>query len=325
MTFTMCCRIIFHENDRRNEIVLNRVTEVEFESSWKELTDRGSLTLPRNVRFFDKYRVKEVFRRGDPVTVFFGYDGNLVKEFEGYISEVSVDIPIVIKFEDEMFNVRKLPVNLISKNISLKELFERMIPGYELDVLEKVQLGAVKLAKTKVGPVLEKLQSDWGLYTYMRGKTVVCGKYYDHESTYKPVKFHLERNCVSTALNYQKKEDISLKIKVVSTLRNGTKITVDNLGDADGNERQLTFYNITVKAELERLGKLEYEKYKQDRFEGSFTAFGIPSVRHGLKAAIKSTLYDDRSGNYYIEKVVKKFSPDGIRQDITLGDRVTTV
>ena len=325
MTLTMCCRIIFQKNDRRNEIVLNRVTETEFESSWKELTSAGTITLPRNVRFFDKNRVREVFRRGDTVTIYFGYDGNLIKEFEGYISEVSADIPIVIKFEDEMFNVRKIPVNFISKNISLKDLLQKTIPGYALDVLEKVQLGAVKLAKTKVGPVLEKLQSDWGLYTYMRGKTVVCGKYYDDESGLPAVVFHLERNCVSTSLNYQKKEDISLKITCVSTLRNGKKIKVENIGDADGNERQLTFYNITVKAELEKLGKLEYEKYKQDRFDGSFTAFGIPSVRHGMKVEIRSTLYDERAGFYYIEKVAKKFSPEGIRQEITLGDRVTTV
>lgn len=322
MTLTMTCKIVFHKNDRRDNIILNRVTEIEYESSWKEMTDRGSLTLPRNVRYFDKYNVREVFRKGDQVTVYFGYDGNNEKEFEGYISEVSADIPIVIKFEDEMFNVRKIPVNYAAANTGLKELLQKIIPGYEIDALEGVQLGAVRLSKTGVGAVLEKLQSDWGLYTYMRGKTLVCGKYYADESQYKPVKFNLERNCVSTALNYKKKEDVSLKIKVVSTLSNGKKIEVDNIGDKDGNERQLTFYNIEIKAELERLGKLEYEKYKVDRFEGSFTAFGIPTVRHGLKVAIASNLYDDRVGNYYIEKVVKKFSPSGIRQDITLGDKV---
>jgi len=322
MTLTMTCKIVFHKNDRRDNIVLNRVTEIEYESSWKEMTDRGSLTLPRNVRYFDKYNVREVFRKGDQVTIYFGYDGINEKEFEGYISEVSADIPIVIKFEDEMFNVRKIPVNYAAANTGLKELLQKIIPGYEIDALEGVQLGAVRLSKTGVGAVLEKLQSDWGLYTYMRGKTLVCGKYYADESQYKPVKFNLERNCVSTALNYKKKEDVSLKIKVVSTLSNGKKIQVDNIGDKDGNERQLTFYNIEIEAELERLGKLEYEKYKVDRFEGSFTAFGIPTVRHGLKVAIASNLYDDRVGNYYIEKVVKKFSPSGIRQDITLGDKV---
>lgn len=321
MTLALTCKIIFHKNDRRGDIVMNQVTEIEFESSFKEMTDRGSLTVPRKVKFFDKYNVKEVFRRGDALTIYFGYDGNNVKEFEGYITEVSADIPVVIKFEDEMYQVKKLPVNFSASNTTLQGLLKTIIPGYSIDALEGVQLGGVRLPKTTVGPVLEKLQSDWGLYTYMKGKQVVCGKYYadDDNST---VKFHLERNCVSTELNYRKKEDVSLKIKCVSTLANGQKITVENIGDADGNERQLTFYNITVKAELERLGKLEYEKYKQDRYDGSFTAFGIPSVKHGMKCLVESDLYDERSGVYYIEKVVKTFGIGGIRQDITLGDKV---
>lgn len=323
MILTMECKILFRANERRQEIKILKVSEIEYESAFKEMTSRGSITLPRNVRSFDKQKVKDVFRRGDQVTVFFGYNGVLVKEFEGYISEVSADIPIVIKLEDEMFKVKKIPVNYSSANCSLQELLKTIIPGYEIDALEGVQLGAVKLSKTQVGPVLEKLQSDWGLYTYMREKTVVCGKYYADDSDINTANFHLERNCVSTALNYQKKEDISLKIKVVSTLRNGTKIEVDNIGDVDGNERQLTFYNIEVEAELKRLGLLEYEKYKQDRFDGSFEAFGIPSVRHGMKCSLKSTLYDERTGLYYIEKVSKKFNKNGIRQDITLGDKVT--
>lgn len=322
MTLTQTCKIVFHKNTRRNEIVLNKVTAIEFESSFKEMTDRGSLTLPRNVAYFDKNNIKDVFRSGDALTVYFGYDGNNVKEFEGYISKVSADIPIVIQFEDEMYNVRKLPVNFSSKEITLEKLLQTIIPGYEIEALEGVNLGMVRLSKTQVGPVLEKLQSEWGLYTYMKGKKVVCGKYYADDTEENKVNFHLERNCVSTSLNYQNKEDIRLKIKVVSTLKNGTKIEVENIGDRDGNERQLTFYNIAVKAELERLGKLEYQKYKVDRFDGSFTAFGIPSVRHGLKCQLKSGLYEDREGVYYIEKVSKTFSTNGIRQEITLGDKV---
>lgn len=322
MTLALSCKIVFLANDRRGEIVMHQVTEIEFESSFKEMTDRGSITIPRKVKFFDNQKVKDVFRRGDQLTIYFGYDGNNVKEFEGYVTEVSADIPIVIKFEDEMYQVKKLPVNFSASNTSLENLLKTIIPGYEIDALEGVQLGGVRLPKTTVGPVLEKLKSDWGLYTYMKGKQVVCGKYYADDSDAETVKFHLERNCVSTELNYRNKEDISIKIKCVSTLANGEKLTVENIGDADGNERQLTFYNITVKAELERLGKIEYEKYKQDRYDGSFTAFGIPSVRHGLKCEIESDLYDERSGIYYIEKVVKSFGIGGIRQDITLGDKV---
>lgn len=322
MTLAQVCKVIFHKNDRRDEIVLTQVTEIEFESTWKEITDRGSLKLPRNVKFFDRQKVRDTFRRGDAITIYFGYDGNLVKEFEGYITEVTADIPIVIKFEDEMFKIKRLPVNFSSANVTLDSLLKTIIPGYELEILEGVTLGAVRLPKTQVGPVLEKIQSDWGLYTYMKGKTVVCGKYYADDSAENKVKFHLERNCVSTSLNYKNKEDVQIKIKVVSTLANGQKIEVDGIGDKDGNERQLTFYNIKIKAELEKLGKLEYEKYKVDRFDGSFVAFGIPSVRHGLKCVLKSSLYGDREGTYYIEKVAKVFSNSGIRQTITLGDKL---
>jgi hypothetical protein len=319
MTFALTCKVVFAKNERRGEIVLHQVTAIEFESSYKDMTARGSVTIPRR-KFFEKDNVKEALRRGDALTIYFGYDGKNTKEFEGYITEVSADLPIVIRFEDEMYQIKKLPVNFSAPNTTLENLLKNIMPGYKIDALEGVQLGGVRLPKTTVGPVLEKLRSDWGLYTFFRDGVVVSGKYTDSNAPI--VKFHLERNCVSTSLNYRKKEDISLKIKCVSTLVNGEKIEVENIGDADGNERQLTFYNIRVKAELERLGRLEYEKYKQDRYDGTFTAFGIPSVKHGMKCDIKSTIYEERSGVYYIEKVVKTFDARGIRQDITIGEKV---
>lgn len=322
MTLAMVCKIVFPANDRRREIVLHRCNSVEFESSWKETTSRGFLTLPRNIKFFDKYNVSEVFRRGDEVQISLGYNNNLIEEFRGYISRVSADVPIRIEFEDEMFKVRVLPVNFSAKSVTLDQLLKTIIPGYTIDALENVQLGAVRLAKTQVGVVLDKLQSDWGLYTYMDGKKVVSGKYYAIPGYEKPVKFHLERNCVSMSLNYQRKEDIKIRIKAVSTLVNGDKIEVDNIGDLDGAERQLTFYGIVVKAELERLAKIEYERYKVDRFDGSFTAFGFPSVKRSMKCVLESGLYPDREGTYYIERVVKTFDIGGIRQQITLGDKV---
>lgn len=321
MTLTMTCKIEFPANDRRGDIVIHQVSELEFESSFKEMTDRGSLTLPRKVKFFDRHKVKEIFRRGDAIRIWFGYDGNNIQEFEGYITEVSADLPIVIKFEDEMYRIKQMAVNYSAPNTTLENLLKTIVPGYNIDALEGVQLGGVRLPNTTVGPVLTKLQSDWGIYTYMKGKQLVSGKYYADDSDIEVVTFHLERNCVSTALNYKNKEDVTLRIKCVSTLANGQKLEVDGIGDIDGNERVLTFYNVQVKAELKRLGLLEYEKYKQDRYDGSFTAFGIPSVKHGMKAKIVSELYGERSGIYYIEKVAKSFGADGIRQEITLGDK----
>ena len=237
MTLTMCCKIVFHKNERRGEIVLHKVHSIEFASSFKEPVSRGSLEIPRNVTNFDRRQLTEVFKRGDALTIYFGYDNKMNEEFNGYVSQVSADIPIKIHFEDEMFKIKQMPVNFSGQSVGLENLLKTIVPGYDINVLDGVNLGSVRLAKTQVGPVLEKLASDWGLHTYMKGKTLVCGKYYSANSNAPTVLFDLERNCVSTSLNYKRKDEIRVKIKAVSTLHNGKKISVDGIGDADGNER----------------------------------------------------------------------------------------
>lgn len=324
MTLAMNCRIVFAKNARRPEIVLTQCTEILTESSWTLLTSTAEIVIPRKIKFFDKNKVRDTFRRGDFVTISFGYNGTNNEEFRGYITEVAADIPIRIKLQDEMWKLKQTPVNFSAPNISLKDLLKQIAPGYKIDALEGVQIGSVRFPKTTVADVLEKLQQDpWKLNTYFKtidGKQVlVCGKYYADDSNVKEVNFHLERNCVSSSLNYVRKDDLFLLIKGVSTLSNGTKIEVE-FGDKTGQPRQLTHYNKS-KSELEVLVKLDYEKYKQDRFDGSFTAFGIPIVKHGQVCNLQSTLYEDRNGKYYIEGVTKSFNRDGIRQVIKLGDK----
>lgn len=319
MTLTMNCLIEFPEHEGRAAFSIRKVHRIEIESSWKLLTDRARIELPRNVKDFEKEKVREVFRRGAPVVIYFGYNGTLIEQFRGYITQVSADIPIVIKCEDEMWRVKQLPVNLSYKNVLLDELLKAIAPGYEVDALEGVQLGGVRFSKTTAGKVLEKLQQEWNLYSYMEGSTLKCGKYYADDTEEKPVNFDLERNAVSNDLNYKKKEDILIKIRAVSTLSNGNKLEVI-VGDENGEERQLSYYNIRIKGELEVLATKDLEKHKRDGFDGSFTAFGIPSVRHGLKVKLTSSLYEDRSGLYYIDSVNKQYSSEGIRQDIQLGD-----
>ncbi|WP_435135710.1 hypothetical protein [Formosa sp. A9] len=326
MTLAMNIRVSFPEYNGREAFVLTKVSSVEIESSFKLLTDRAIIRLPRNVKFIDnKYnakKVREVFRRGAPVSIAFGYNGTYITEFEGYVTQVSANIPIEITCEDEMWKLKQLPVNASFKSVSLQQLLEHIVPGYKVDALEGVELGGVRFAQTNVAAVLDKLQNaPYNLYSYMRGKTLVCGKYYSDDSDQETVNFHLERNAVSNDLNYRNAEDIVLKIKGVSVLKDGKKIEVE-IGDNGGDTYQLTYYNIEVEAEVKKLLQKDYETKKRGGFDGSFTAFGIPSVRHGLKVKLESQLYEDREGVYYIESVKKTFDKAKIRQVITLGGSV---
>jgi len=320
MVLAMVAKITFPRTDNREQIVIKKVTSVHIESGWKRLTDTATITIARNVPYFDKYKVKEVFKKGDTVSIELGYNGQFYKEFGGYVTEVSADIPIVIKCEDEMYQLKKIPVNVSIEHASLEELLLTILPGYDLDVLN-VELGSVRFPKTTVAKVLEYLKDEFSLYSYMKGKQLVCGKVYADESALLPIKLHLEKNVVNNDLNYRNKEDVLIRIIAVSTLNNGDKLQV-KVGDETGEERQLTYYGITLKAELTKLAKEDLKKYKVDGFTGSITAYGIPVINHGNKVDLVSDLYPDRNGLYYVEEKVIDFDENGFRRKVQLGDKV---
>lgn len=317
--YVMTGRLIFPawQDTEGKELEIRKFSEVYIESTFKQLTQFAEITIPRNVRFFDKMKVREIFRTGDPVIIELGYDGNNVEEFRGYITRISSDIPVKIRCEDEMWKARRIAVNYVGKNIMLGDMLKKMAPGYEVDALE-VKLGDVRFSKTNLGAVLEKLQSEQKLYTYFIGKKMICGKYYAEQSGSEAAYFELEKNTVSIDLNYKNKEDIILKIDATSVSRDGKRIQVST-GDAGGDTMSLSYYNITVKAELEKKVKADYERAKRGGFDGSFTAFGIPRVDFGKKAALSSIIYPDRNGEYFIEGVNKTFNDAGYRQQIKLG------
>lgn len=333
----MMAKIEFPAVERRAGFILRKISGVRITNSFRQLTGRTEITLPRNIKLdipgvgigrnsepvrFDRFNIKEVFKPGDPVKISLGYGDELQEEFSGYVSQVSADIPIVIKCEDEMYQLKKKPAKYSSNSATLKELLTAILPGYELDVLENAELGSIRLTNTTVAGVLIKLsESPFGLYSYFVGKKLICGKYFAANTKVPVVKFHLERNVVGTNLSYRSGADLRVKIKAVNTLLNGKK-TVFEYGDPDGTLQTLPYLNITNHAKLEERVKQDYEAMKQDRLEGSITAFGIPRVLPGWKANIISAVYPDRNGTFYIEGIDKTFDQNGYRQEISLGKKV---
>lgn len=304
MTLAMCSKIVFPKTDTRDEIIIRKVNAVKIESSWEMLTDTATIILPRNVKDFYKLNVKTIFKKGDPVEIYLGYDENLLLEFIGFISEVSADIPIKIKCDDYMFLLKKHPVNISMRSTKLEDLIKQIIPaGIEYDVAD-INIGTKRFPNTTAAKVLEELQEN-NIYSYFKGKKLVVGKIYSDDAV-EPVIFNFSQNVVDNNLQYKNKEDVLIKIKGTSTLPNGRKLTAE-FGDKGGTQQNLSYYNISVQAEVLKLVKADYEKYKIDGFEGHITAFGIPSVTHGMKAQIISYQYPDRKGLYFIKKVVKDF------------------
>lgn len=329
-TYVMNCKIVFPKREERNEIVLKFIESVRIESSWKLLTDKATITLPRNLlqKAFEKHDVKNAFRRGDKVEIYLGYynkaaqNDGLIKEFSGYITHVSADVPIKIKCEDEMWKLKQIAVNYSSPNITLKKLLQEILPGYVIDANEGEQLGAVRFSETTVSEVLDKLKQEKGIYTYFKKEQLVSGKIYADDTNQPTHDFKLEYNVVSNNLQYRLKED--LKILVVARyFVKGVKKEF-KIGDKGGEVYKFNYVgdSNTDLQKIKQKAQEDYQRLKRDGFDGSFTVFGIPSVHHGEKVNFESRLYGDRNGVYYIESVTKTFSQSGYRQQIKIGGKV---
>lgn len=321
--YVMTGEIVFPElKDRQGgTLVIRHFQEVMIEQTFKQFTQFAEIVIARKLMITEDQDLSAYIKVGTKVEIHLGYNGDLVKEFEGYVTRVSANIPVVIRVEDEMWKAKRIPVNYVGANLTLERLLKDLVKDYEVEALE-VEVGDVRFSQTNLGAVLEKLESEWKLYSYFDGKKLVCGKYYARHTDEVSYIFNMERNVVNDSLNYRKKEDVILKIDATSILANGDKITF-SMGDEGGDVMTLAYYNIKVEAELEKKVKEDYERAKLGGFEGIFTAFGIPSVAFGRKLELSSDFYGDRNGDYYIEGVKKTFSNGGYRQEIRLGGLVS--
>jgi hypothetical protein len=318
----MNAKVVFKATPNHKEFFIRRISEVEIETSWKMICSTAQVVLPRNIKDFNQNKVKDWFKRGDKVEIYlcYGLDEDLILEFSGYITQVSADYPITIKLEDEMWRLKQIPVNFSSKNEKLKSFVQKYVTDYPILIDAEVPLGAVNIKNKTLGEVFKKFQEDLSLYAFIRNGKLVVAKPYSDVTDEIPV-FDLERNCVSNDLNYLSKEERTVKV-VAESVQNFAKTKKKlkfELGDPDPKTTINKTLSVTTLNDLQAEVRRIYDLYKKEGFDGSFTTFGTPSVQHGQKVKITSSLYADREGVYYSDSVKKTFNKDGYRQEIELG------
>lgn len=321
MSYMMCGRVTFPQNDRREKMGLHLLSSVKIESSWKMLTDTAEITLPRKIVRFDRKELRDLLQAGDEVKVELGYGNELYPEFEGYITSVSRGIPVVIRCEDEMYKLKRKTVSYSAKNVKLKKLLQDIAQGYEVKTNFDVELGAVRYSGKTVAQVLEDIRKKTNLHCYFVGKTLHCGNVYTENAQTEKVWIELEKNAVSQDLNETNGE---AQVKAICIGPNGKKLEA-SAGTEGGEVYNLTYnereQKVTV-AELKKFAVDFYEGLKKQKYKGGVELFGIPVVHPGMTVALSSIITPEMNGSYYVEKVTKEFSDNATyRQKLELGGR----
>lgn len=298
------------------DLVFRVVNQVSIKSSWKELIDRCTITLPKNIRLQGK-DLRNFIKAGQKVTVKLGYDGDLKTEFEGFVASFKTDIPFQVICEDAVWQLKQIPINKTYRTVKLASLLSDMLPnGFEFNCLDS-ELGPVRIDRQTVTGVLRDLRDKRAISSFMRGGKLEAG--YPYPLSPPKRIYHNQKNLVSTDLEYKTKDQVRIRVKAVSIQPDNKKLEVE-IGDPEGALRTLHFFNLG-ETELKETAKREAEKLRYEGYRGSITAFGVPFISHGDIAVLQDGERPERNGEYYVDSVETTFGMQGFRRKIQLGPK----
>jgi hypothetical protein len=248
--------------DRNKVLTLTFLTSYSASSTWQNLSDSGSLVLPKNLYYRDAFGKPQplsgkninaggfgsvpLFLRGDSVTIKWGYSyqderGATITEmydvFQGFIFKVKPGLSVEFELKDNMFKLMQKPLK--PKHFGASDTLESILQyltegtGFTVNLLQTTKIGPFTIGHETPAQVLQRLQRDQGLESYFRGNELRCGALIYVEDEAQTHVFHFEKNIIESDLEYRRKDDIKM-----SAIAHNT-ITVDGSGTTqDGQTKK---------------------------------------------------------------------------------------
>lgn len=294
-------------------ITLAYINNVTIESSTKELSQTCVIHLPKSTKLQDT-DLLNLIGRGDTVEVWLGYNTDLRKEFEGYVTKVEPSVPFVIHCENSAYLLKQATVSQSWRNPHLSEIIAAITTTPA--VVEEMQFGAFRINQTSPYKVIEGLREKFGIQSFFKNSVL-------HVGTVPPpqtAKYDFQQNIVSHNLTWKTKDEFNFGVKAVSVLPNN-EIHEYTAGSNSGNTKTVTYYNLS-EAELKRRASTLLQQQSYDGYDGEITTFGLPYIQHADIAELRDNEYPTRSGSYQIEKTTVSFGQSGFRRTLKLGQRI---
>jgi hypothetical protein len=360
--------------NRRGQFVMPYVTEATISDSWTSLTNTAKLVFAKNILFRTTEGVAydlngknliapdgnqpPFFMRGDKVKIEAGYyyydaAGNeqirqLTEIFDGFVTKVTVKIPVEIDCEDNMFKLKQIAApNKVYKaaQYNVEDIVKELIQGTGFTFVDapqgiKTNVGDFRTQNETVAQVLLRLKKDYRIHSFFKGDKLYCSGivyYPDLAPTPYPA-FVFEKNIISDDLVYTRTDDIRLGAKAYSVNKaeltsfniNGKKKTTHkrlevSVGAIDGEMRTLYFWNVKSAADLKIMAEDRLRRFYYQGYKGKYTTFGEPVVTSCNQVIVASTVLPERNGLYYVKAVTHTIGINGYRQEIELDIKVADI
>lgn len=319
--FVLCCEI------KIGSVTFKSVNDVEIKRSIYNLAATAVIKVPvtavlkQTGKAPTYIETAEAVKVGDPVEIRLGYDGQMNTEFIGYVKRLNYKVPFEIECEDEYYNTRSVNCVFSKKETSLKQCLSTVLPGIKLGSCIDLTLKNFVVNNKPGSWLLGYLKKEYGLTIFfdINGK-LYAGKAHDVQGD--KVKYQLRFNVIKDDdLKFQLAEDVRLKVKAICYYKDGTKIEGE-LGEEGGENKTLYYYDVKDAKELKMLAQEELKRYSFDGYRGKIETFLFPYALPGMVAVLDDPVYQERSGNYYIESVDVSFDTGGARRNVEIGIKV---
>lgn len=326
-------------------IKFSYITSWEGNSSWEQLTETFKITIPNKAKFKGESIVnnktetgESLFKRGDAITVKFGYYPSFQTIYTGFLSRIVPGSPLGLECQDAMYKLKQTSHTISFKQQKLSELISTITKdenGAQIVPFEAADttLGPFRTSNASAAQILEKLRGDpYGFFSYIQGGVLKVGLAYTPGAG-TAHKFDFQRNIISSSLEYLREDDVKITIKAVNIDRKNIKtekyIFFDNEGNVKtseaaptGSEVRTLFFYDTPQADIIEAAKRKLPEIIYEGYRGTFTTFGEPFVKHGDIAVLKDRRFPERDGKYLIKGNGHKGSTGGFRQQIELDAKV---
>jgi hypothetical protein len=325
---------VLNSNITIGDYSFNRVHAVKVKRSIHTLGSTASIKIPATAYFVQEGEPKTAvetakqFKAGDKVEINLAYNEDYQTEFVGFVKRINYAFPVEVECEDYIYWLKKKDIKTSWPKTSLKEVLQFIIADTHDDIKLSGQIPNVEFTEFEINSnaadALQKIKDHYGLTIYFETDgTLYAGLSYVPNKGIIKYQINGDKcNIIKgNQLKYRLADDIRLKVKAVHIKADNTKIEAE-LGDEDGEQRTLFFYDVENMADLEKLAQQEIDKLKFDGYDGKITTFLQPYAEPGYIADLSDSIYADRSGEYYIESTEVNFNTGGARRIVEIGIKV---
>lgn len=261
-----------------------------------------------------------VFKEGDKVEVWLGYNGNNTLRFKGFVKRINYAKPLVLECEGYNYQLRDIVFNRSYKNATVKQILTDLTHGTDIklsDAIPNIVLSNATFAKFPGQKVLEWFQKECHLAVFFDFDTLYVG--HSKFALIKPtVKLRLGWN---TAVDKELKKDATdtdIQINLVEKSSAGSVKRTKSDKTKYGNVKEVKVRQGLADADLKKIANELQNAVSFKGYEGSITCFLQPNFEKCYVAQVIDNLFPDRNGKYFVEQIDGSFNSSGGRQKLTL-------